>query len=171
MSAPRLLPLAISIIILLLPISAQAGDTPDTILMRQVLGNDLSSYRRADKERILRGYATHYIEVHSDGTSAADWTIRHENRDEFNMALDARLRFRTEAERLVLFVLARKEHGFATTVDSGRVVNRVDGSASPIHAKKLWFLNKKTRNGASWPRLMGTTTSFNRGETEATMRT
>ena len=40
MSAPRLLPLAISIIILLLPISAQAGDTPDTILMRQVLGND-----------------------------------------------------------------------------------------------------------------------------------
>ena len=76
----RPLPLAISIIILLLPISAQAGDTPDTILMRQVLGNDLSSYRRADKERILRGYATHYIEVHSDGTSAADWTIRHENR-------------------------------------------------------------------------------------------
>ena len=65
-----------------LPPLAEAGETPETILIRQMLSNDISGYRRGNAELALGGYGEHFVSYlgHQNGDPRA-WTIRHESRD------------------------------------------------------------------------------------------
>ena len=61
---------------------AEAGETPETILIRQMLSNDISGYRRGNAELALGGYGEHFVSYlgHQNGDPRA-WTVRHESRD------------------------------------------------------------------------------------------
>ena len=40
---------------------SRAGETPETLLIRQALANDISGYRRADTELALKAYHPHFV--------------------------------------------------------------------------------------------------------------
>ena len=54
---------------------SRAGETPETLLIRQALANDISGYRRADTELALKAYHPRFVayEGHANGDPRA-WT-------------------------------------------------------------------------------------------------
>lgn len=124
--------------------AVQAGETPETILIRHALSNDVSGYRRADAELILEVYDERFVayQGHANGDPRG-WTVLHENRDalaeQLSEDLDAR---RYSIERTIPFIAVRKTHAIATSIDSGQVVDRQSGVATPIKIQRLWILLK-----------------------------
>ena len=119
---------------------AVAGDTPETILIRQLLRSEMSAYRRGDADRALAGYADGYGEMRADRSHY--WSIPVGDSDALAAANERLASVRMEAQRQVLHVLAREGYAFATTSDSGQVVQRESGRASPLDIHRLWFLRK-----------------------------
>ena len=130
-----------------LPSLAKAGETPETILIRQMLSNDISGYRRGNAELALGGYGEHFVSYlgHQNGDPRA-WTIRHESRDALagQMAADIQAS-RYEVTRTVPHILVRATHAIATSIDSGQVVDRQSGAATPVYTQRLWTF-RKTEN-------------------------
>ena len=123
---------------------AHAGETPETILIRQALSNDISGYRRANSELALKTYDDRFVayQGHANGDPRA-WTILHENRAALAQQMDADLTTkRYDVTRTVPFISVRKSHAFATSIDSGQVVDRQSGQASPVHIQRLWIFLK-----------------------------
>ena len=134
------------VLLALLPFAGEsrAGETPETILIRQSLSNDISGYRRADAELALSAYDERFVAYrgHANGDPRA-WTILHENRDalQSQMATDLQAR-RYEVNRTVPFIAVRTTHAIATSIDSGQVVDRQSGAATPVQIQCLWILRK-----------------------------
>ena len=51
----------------------EAGDTPETVLIRQLVRSEMSAYRRGDAERALPAYAEQYGEKQADRSH--HWTV------------------------------------------------------------------------------------------------
>ena len=123
---------------------AHAAETPETILIRQALSNDISGYRRADAELALKTYGEHFVayQGHANGDPRA-WTVLHEGRDalaeQMNNDLKAR---RYEVTRTIPFILVRTTHAIVTSIDSGQVVDRTSGESTPIRIQRLWTFLK-----------------------------
>ena len=124
---------------------SRAGETPETLLIRQALANDISGYRRADTELALKAYHPHFVayQGHANGDPRA-WTVLHENRDAFASQLTADLSTqRYEVTRTVPFIAVRATHAIATSVDSGRVVDRQTSEAAPLVIHRFWTFLKE----------------------------
>ena len=124
---------------------SRAGETPETLLIRQALANDISGYRRADTELALKAYHPHFVayEGHANGDPRA-WTVLHENRDAFASQLTADLSAqRYEVTRTVPFIAVRATHAIATSVDSGHVVDRQTSKIAPVVVRRFWTFFKE----------------------------
>ena len=124
---------------------SRAGETPETLLIRQALANDISGYRRADTELALKAYHPRFVayEGHANGDPRA-WTVLHENRDAFASQLAEDLSVqRYEVTRTVPFIAVRTTHAIATSVDSGRVVDRQTSEATPLVVHRFWTFFKE----------------------------
>lgn len=135
------------VLLVLPPFAApsRAGETPETLLIRQALANDISGYRRADAELTLKAYHPHFVayQGHANGDPRA-WTVLHENRDAFASQLAADLSaHRYEVTRSVPFIAVRASHAIATSVDSGRVVDRQTSQATSVVVHRFWTLLKE----------------------------
>jgi len=123
---------------------AHAGETPETILIRQALSNDVSGYRRANSELTLKTYDERFVAYkgHANGDPRA-WTILHENRDALAKQINADLEaHRYEITRTIPLISVRTTHAFATTIDSGQVIDRASGATTPVHIQRLWTFLK-----------------------------
>ncbi len=123
---------------------AHAGETPETILIRQALSNDVSGYRRANFELTLKTYDERFVayQGHANGDPRA-WTILHENRDALAKQINADLKaYRYEITRTIPLISVRTTHAFATTIDSGQVIDRASGATTPVHIQRLWTFLK-----------------------------
>ena len=124
---------------------SRAGETPETLLIRQALANDISGYRRADAELALKAYHPHFVayQGHANGDPRA-WTVLHENRDAFASQLAADLSTqRYEVTRTVPFIAVRTTHAIATSVDSGLVVDRQTSKTAPLVVHRFWTFLKE----------------------------
>ena len=112
-----------------------------------MLSNDISGYRRGAAELALGGYGKHFVSYlgHQNGDPRA-WTVHIESRDALaeQMADDIRTS-RYEVARTVPHILVRSAHAIATSIDSGQVVDRESGTASPVYTRRLWTF-RKTEN-------------------------
>ena len=123
---------------------AHAGETPETILIRQALSNDVSGYRRGDSELTLKTYDERFVayQGHANGDPRA-WTILHENRDALAKQINADLEtHRYEITRTIPIISVRTTHAFATTIDSGQVIDRASGATTPVQIQRLWTFLK-----------------------------
>ncbi|HIG56119.1 MAG TPA: hypothetical protein EYG11_24920 [Candidatus Latescibacteria bacterium] len=123
---------------------AHAGETPETILIRQALSKDISGYRRADSELTLKTYDERFVayQGHANGDPRA-WTILHENRDALAKQINADLKaHRYETTRTIPLISVRTTHAFATTIDSGQVIDRTSGATTPVSIQRLWIFLK-----------------------------
>ena len=86
----------------------------------------------------------HFVtyQAHANGDPRA-WTVLHENRDALadQMASDLET-WRYEVTRTVPSITVRANHAIATSIDSGQVVDRQSGVATPIQIQHLWILRK-----------------------------
>jgi len=135
------------IVLLTLPPFAgkgHAGDTPETLLIRQSLANDISGYRRSNTELALKTYGQHFVtyQAHANGDPRA-WTVLYESRDALadQMASDLKT-WRYEVTRTVPFVNVRGNHAIATSIDSGQVIDRQSGVSTPVDLQRLWIFFK-----------------------------
>ncbi len=124
---------------------SRAGETPETILIRRALASDIAGHRRADTELALKAYHPHFVayQGHANGDPRA-WTVLHENRDAFADQLAADLSAqRYEVARTVPFIAVRATHAIATSVDSGRVVDRQTSEAELVVVHRFWTFLKE----------------------------
>ncbi|MGY8824010.1 MAG: hypothetical protein ACKVJG_08740 [Candidatus Latescibacterota bacterium] len=130
--------------VLLCITSTYAAETPETILIRQTLGTDLSGHRRGDTELVLSSYDEHFASYEAHGsTDPRAWTLRYESLEAFEADLETDLRtHRYETERTIPSIQVRALVATATTIDSGQIVNRQNGSIRTIKEKRFWTLLK-----------------------------
>ena len=120
------------------------GETPETILIRSSLGNDLSGHRRADAELVLSAYHEEFVAYRGNGNNdPRAWSILHEDLNSFTQALNADLQaYRYETERTLPFIHVRLKKAMVTSLDSGKVVNRQSGAVQDVRIRRFWTLRK-----------------------------
>ena len=123
---------------------AWAAETPETVLIRQVLSTEKSGHRRGNADLAIQAYADHVVVY--EGHRSADprgWTIIRENRSALARALAADFEHRRyDLNRTVLFVLARNDKAIVATQDSGFVIDRQSGTSRPLDVYRLWTFTK-----------------------------
>ena len=123
---------------------AWAAETPETVLIRQVLSTEKSGHRRGNADVAIQAYADHVVVY--EGHHSADpygWTIIHEDRSALARALAADFEHRRyDLARTVLFVLARNDKAIVATQDSGLVIDRQSGTSRPLAMYRLWIFTK-----------------------------
>jgi hypothetical protein len=92
----------------------------------------------------LSPFAEHCVVY--EGNGSADpraWSVLHGDRAAFAQELGANLEARRyDIERAVPFILVREDKAIATTLDSGRVVDRQTGTSQPYKTGRLWTFVK-----------------------------
>jgi ketosteroid isomerase-like protein len=121
-----------------------AAETPETILIRQTLGTDLSGHRRGDADLVLSSYDAYFVSYDAHGSNDPHaWTITLEGRDSFAEQLKTDLqKNRYETERTIPSIQVRADVATATTLDSGQIINRQSGAVRTIYEKRFWTLFK-----------------------------
>ena len=123
---------------------AWAAETPETVLIRQVLSTERSGHRRGNADVAIQAYADHVVVY--EGHHSADprgWTIIRENRAALARALAADFEHRRyDLNRTVLFILARNDKAIVATQDSGLVIDRQSGTSRPFDVYRLWTFTK-----------------------------
>jgi hypothetical protein len=138
----RLLPL-LAAILLAGPGSGRA-ETPETILIRATLANELAGHRRAEPDLALAAYDADAVRL--DGHGNADpraWTYVADERD----ALAARLRqdlesYRYDVERTLPLIAVRGAQAMVISIDSGLVTDRRGVPQSTGSIRRWWLLRK-----------------------------
>ena len=136
--------------LLLLPMGpARAGETAETVLIRQAIDKDRSGRRRGDAELAASVCAEHFVAY--EGHNLIDpvgWTVQHEDLESYSAALTEKLqRTRYDIRRSVTFLHVWKEKAMVTTVDSGWVVDRASGDKSEYASTWFWVFHK---DGEDW---------------------
>ena len=139
----RLYPL-LAVLLLVLARSG-AAETPETILIRATLGNELSGHRRGDAELALSGY--HPEAVIYDARGNADpraWVLLAEDRAAVAQTVQQDLLARRyETERTLPFMAVRGAEAVVTSLDSGAVIDRTGGLQRTGTVRRCWFLRKE----------------------------
>ena len=135
--------LALSVPALVGPLPA--GETAETVVIRQILEKDRFGRRRGDAETVTHGYDKSRFVVY-DGAGSIDaraWTVRYASLEEYQAFLEADLAAnRYDITRAVLFLKVWKNRAFATTLDSGVVVDRAGDSRRDFVQRILWSFRK-----------------------------
>ena len=122
-----------------------AGETAETVLIRQILEKDRFGRRRGDAEIVTHGYDKDRFVVY-DGAGSIDaraWTVRHASLGEYQAFLEADLAAnRYDISRAVVFLKVWKNRGFAATLDSGAVIDRAGDSRRAFAQRTLWSFRK-----------------------------
>ncbi len=142
MRTMRLLPL-LAATLLLGPGSGRA-ETPETILIRATLANELAGHHRAEPELALAAYDADAVRL--DGHGNADpraWTFVADERD----GLAARLRqdldtYRYDVERTLPLIAVRGAQATVISIDSGLVSDRRGVAQSTASVRRWWLLRK-----------------------------
>ena len=123
---------------------AEAAETPETVLIRQILSVEKSGHRRGNADVVVQAYADHVVVY--EGHHSADphgWTIIHEDRSALAQALAADFEhWRYDLDRAVLFILARNDKAIVATQDSGLVIDRQTGDSRLLDMYRLWTFTK-----------------------------
>ena len=123
---------------------AWAAETPETVLIRQVLSTEKSGHRRGNADVAIQAYADHVVVY--EGHHSADprgWTVLRENRAALARALAADFEHRRyDLNRTVLFILARNDKAIVATQDSGLVIDRQSDTSRPLDMYRLWTFTK-----------------------------
>jgi|SaaInl7_200m_RNA_FD_contig_31_578042_length_1976_multi_19_in_0_out_0_2 hypothetical protein len=129
---------------LLLIAAICSGETPETILIRSTLGNDLSGHRRADADLVLSAYYEDFAGYQGNGNAdPRAWSVLYEDLDGFTVALNKKLStHRYETERTLPFIHVRGKKAMVTSIDSGKVVDRGTGEVRSIKTRRFWTLRK-----------------------------
>lgn len=129
---------------LLLIAAICSGETPETILIRSTLGNDLSGHRRADADLVLSAYHEDFAGYQGNGNAdPRAWSVLYADLDGFTDALNKKLSaYRYETERTLPFIYVRAKKAMVTSIDSGKVVDRGTGEARAIKTRRFWTLRK-----------------------------
>lgn len=131
-------------LLFLVPLAIQAAETPETVLIRRALDGDKFGRRRGDADLVLSTFAEYFVVY--DAQSSPDprrWKVRHAGRDAAAAAIRTDLKaYRYDIERLVPFIQVRGAKAIATTVDSGRVIDRSSNEARPYTRRQLWMFTK-----------------------------
>lgn len=138
----RLYPLLVAF--LLAGIRPGVAETPETILIRVTLGNELSGHRRADAELALSAYHPDLVAYTGNGNAdPRAWTLLSEDRTAFAQALKQDLAaHRYETERTLPLIGVRGIQAIVTSLDSGVVVNRAGGQQRRGDVRRCWLLRK-----------------------------
>lgn len=132
-------------LVLLLPgAPTEAGETAETVLIRQALEKDRSGLRRGDAELVASALARNFVQYDARGyMDPAGWTIPHEDLASYSRALEQDLEARRyDISRTVTFLHVYLEKAVVTTVDSGWVQERVSGERQPYARTCLWTFRK-----------------------------
>jgi len=136
--------LHLSFMLLLLSVADRLAETPETILIRRTLGNDVSGHRRANMDLILSGYDEDFVAYQGGGNhDPRAWAVAHEDLASFSRTLGEDLRTnRYETERTLPFIHVRAEKAMVTSIDSGQVIDRRTGDARYVRIHRFWTLRK-----------------------------
>lgn len=140
----RSLPVAFALT-LLLPADRAAGETAETILIRQALEKDRSGRRRGDAELVLSAYdEDRFVAYDARGLiDGRGWSVLHGSRQDVSRALETDLAVRRyDIKRAVALINVWKGKAFATTVDSGMVIDGATGARTPFTQTLLWTFRK-----------------------------
>ncbi len=123
-----------------------ASETAETVLIRQILEKDRFGRRRGDAESVTHGYDRDRFVVY-DGAGSIDaraWTVRYSSLDEYQAFLEADLAAnRYDISRAVLYLNVWKNQAYATTLDSGMVIDRAGDSRRGFVQRTLWAFRKE----------------------------
>lgn len=121
-----------------------SAETPETILIRVTLGNELSGHRRADAELTLSAYHPDLVVYTGNGNAdPRAWTLQAEERTAFAQALKQDLAaHRYETERTLPLIGVRGTQAIVTSLDSGVVVDRANGLPRRGDVRRCWLLRK-----------------------------
>ncbi len=124
--------------------AAHGDETPETILIRQTLANELSGHRRADVELVASAYEQTFtgLDAHGNADPRA-WTVVHEGLARYEEALRQDLaQHRHETARAIGSIHVRGDQALVTSRDSGQVVDRATSLARPLDRRCLWVMRK-----------------------------
>ncbi len=126
--------------------AVRAAETPETVLIRQALNNDKFGLRRGIDylDLALSAYAENFAAYVGHNTAdPRGWSVLYEGKEAFARILEADLKAnRYDMERAIPFILVREKKAIATTVDSGKVINRQTGASHPFKTQRLWTFIK-----------------------------
>ena len=135
--------LALSVPALVGPLPA--GETAETVVIRQILEKDRFGRRRGDPEIVTHGYDKDRFVVY-DGAGSIDaraWSVRYASLGEYQAFLETDLAAnRYDISRAVLLLKVWKNRAFATTLDSGVVIDRAGDSRRAFVQRTLWSFRK-----------------------------
>ncbi|NKB67487.1 MAG: hypothetical protein GKR89_10530 [Candidatus Latescibacteria bacterium] len=118
----------------------EAAETPETVLIRQLLNAENFAHRRGDIDQMLSFYASSAAIYQGDAAmDPRKWSILHEQPAAFGQALAAEGPY--QRVRTVAFVHVLEDRAFATTQDEASDRQGGIGQADPGRA--LWFLAKE----------------------------
>ena len=131
----------------LLLLSVQAGETPETLLIRQVLDNDKFGMRRGDADLSLSGFSEKLVVYDAQkNPNPQAWIIKHETLATFAVSIETDLASRRyDITRQVSSITVSGHKAIATTIDSGQVIDRDNGVTTPFSTKRFWIF-QKTKN-------------------------
>tara|TARA_B100001250_G_scaffold409587_1_gene434238 strand:+ start:19988 stop:20908 length:921 start_codon:yes stop_codon:yes gene_type:complete len=122
-----------------------ASETPETILIRQTLRLDLSGKRRSDSDIALSAYDKSFVAYNAENNNdPRRWNVVIEGRQalENNLKNDLKI-YRYELQRTIPNIKVRGLVATATSLDSGKVVNRDTGEIEPVFETQFWTLVKE----------------------------
>ena len=124
--------------------AAWADETPETILIRRTLANELSGHRRGDADLVLSAYEEGFAGLQGhDNADPRSWTVQYEGLQEYADALRQEVaQYRYETDRAIAFIHVRADQAMVTSQDSGQVVDRASGAARPVDVRRFWILRK-----------------------------
>ena len=129
---------------------AHAADTPETLLIRQVLNNDRFAMRRGIEhlDLALSGYADNFVVYAGNNTGdPRGWSLLYENKETFADALEADLKAnRFDITRAVPHILVGDKKAIVTTIDLGQVIDRQNGTIRELNSQRLWIFRKIEEN-------------------------
>jgi hypothetical protein len=141
----RTLPFALALALVAAPDDrCEAGETAETILIRQTLEKDRSGRRRGDVELMMSACHESFVTYDARGyIDPAGWVVEHESLEAREAALRAELEAnRYEIARRVTFLQVWKEKAVATVEDSLWVTDRASSERRRDGETSLWTFRK-----------------------------
>ena len=122
-----------------------SSETPETILIRQTLRLDLSGKRRSDSDIALSAYNKNFVAYNAgNNNDPRRWNVIVEGRQALGNNLKNDLKtYRYELQRTIQNIKVRGLVATATSLDSGKVVNRDTGEIEPVYETQFWTLVKE----------------------------
>ncbi len=121
-----------------------ASETPETILIRSTLANEMSGRRRVELDLTMSAYHDDFAAFRAHGNAdPRAWTVEFENLGSYAEHLENELsRIQYDTHRPLPFIHVRGDYAMVTSIDSGLVVDRSTGTQRVFGEFSFWTLRK-----------------------------